>query len=340
MKYVEIVALEGSAKTIRTLAEQEKLEEPRFSMVGEDGKQTMRLIVPDDRVQPVLDTLQKLFGAQLRASVAIMDVEALLTTDEEGKLSRKSGKSNNNRKKSKLRGVTRESLYHEVSGGVYPSVDYFVLVVLSTIVATIGLIENNVAIVIGAMVIAPLLGPNLALTLGVTLGDPRLIRRAAVTLFWGMLVVLGMSTATGLFLDVETYSSELLSRTDVGAAAVALALASGAAGALSLTAGVSSVLVGVMVAVALLPPAATLGLMLGQGVMHYASGAALLLLVNIVCVNLAALVVFFAKGLTPNTWDEKTKAKERVRVYALGWAVLLLVLCLLVYYRAQWLFDL
>ncbi len=335
MKYLEIVALEGSAKTIRKLAEQEKLPEPRMSIVGEDGRQTMRLIVPDDRVQPVLDILQKLFGSQRQASVAILDIEAVLTTDEQGKLSRQSSKKNN-RKKSKLRGVTRESLYAEVSGSVYPSADYFVLVVLSTIVAGIGLIENNVAVVIGAMVIAPLLGPNLALTLGVTLGDGRLIRRAGVTLMWGMLVVFAMSMSGGLFLGIDTYSSELLSRTDVGAAAVALALASGAAGALSLTAGVSSVLVGVMVAVALLPPAVTCGLMLGQGAMHYASGAALLLGVNIVCVNLAALAVFFAKGVTPNTWEEKNKAKDRVRIYATGWGVLLAGLCLLTYYRAQW----
>ena len=306
-----------------------------MSVVGEDGRQTMRLIVPDDRVQPVLDILQKLFGSQRQASVAILDIEAVLTTDEQGKLSRQSSKKNN-RKKSKLRGVTRESLYAEVSGSVYPSADYFVLVVLSTIVAGIGLIENNVAVVIGAMVIAPLLGPNLALTLGVTLGDGRLIRRAGVTLMWGMLVVFAMSMSGGLFLGIDTYSSELLSRTDVGAAAVALALASGAAGALSLTAGVSSVLVGVMVAVALLPPAVTCGLMLGQGAMHYASGAALLLGVNIVCVNLAALAVFFAKGVTPNTWEEKNKAKDRVRIYATGWGVLLAGLCLLTYYRAQW----
>lgn len=339
MKYVEVVALEGSAKTIRTLARQEKLAEPRLGMIGEDGKQTMRLVVPDERVQPVLDTLQKLLGSQREASVMIVDIEAVLTIDEEGNLGRKSTKTSRSRKKSKLRGVTRESLYAEVSGGVYPSVDYFVLVVLSTIVATIGLIESNVAVVIGAMVIAPLLGPNLALTLGVTLGDGRLVRRAAVTLGWGMLVVLLMSVGAGILLSIETYSGELLSRTDVGAAAVALALASGAAGALSLTAGVSSVLVGVMVAVALLPPAATFGLMLGQGELHYASGAALLLGVNIVCVNLAALVVFFGKGVTPNRWEEKNKVNERVRVYAISWGFLLAVLCLLTYFRAQWLLS-
>lgn len=348
MKYIEIVAAARSAETVAKLAEQEKILEPRLGPVDENGRQTMRLIVADHQVQSTLDKLQTILGAQLESSVCVMDVEALLTF-KDGLLkphSKKSKKSNN--KGGKLRGVSRESLYADVSGGVYPSTDYFILVVLSTIVATIGLIENNVAVVIGAMVIAPLLGPNLALTLGVTLGDTKLVRRAAVTLGWGMLVVLLMSVLTGALLNVESYSFELLTRTHVGPAAIALALASGAAGALSLTAGVSSVLVGVMVAVALLPPAATMGLMLGQSVIgasvsgaiseqaswQLAMGAGLLLLVNIVCVNLAALVVFFVKGVTPRTHAEKNQAKQAARNYLFAWVFLLCCLSIIIYFRA------
>lgn len=348
MKYIEIVAAASSAETIKKLASNEKLLEPRFGPEDSDGKQAMRVIVADHQVQGVLDKLQTLLGAQLESSVCVMDVEALLTFSEDGKLRSAPKKSKKNgAKTSKLRGVSRESLYADVSSGVYPSVDYFTLVILSTIVATIGLIENNVAVIIGAMVIAPLLGPNLALTLGVTLGDAKLVRRAAITLAWGMLVVLLMSIGTGIFLTPESYSFELLSRTHVGPAAIALALASGAAGALSLTAGVSSVLVGVMVAVALLPPAATLGLMLGQSLIgastdgtlveqaswQLATGAGLLLLVNIVCVNLAALVVFFVKGVTPRTHSDKKNARQAARNYLLAWVGILLLLTAAIYFR-------
>ncbi|MDZ7803496.1 DUF389 domain-containing protein [Thiohalophilus sp.] len=90
-------------------------------------------------------------------------------------------------------------------------------------------------------------------------------------------------------------SQELLLRTDVGLEGIALALASGMAAGLSLTSGVSATLVGVMVAVALLPPAATLGLMLGAGNYQYALGALLLLAVNVVCVNLAESVQILVK---------------------------------------------
>jgi uncharacterized membrane protein len=134
-------------------------------------------------------------------------------------------------------------------------------------VATIGLFEDNVTVVIGAMVIAPLLGPNIALAFGAALGDR------------------------------------------------VLALASGAAGVLSLTTGLSSAMVGVMVAVALLPPTATLGLTLAAGNYHLALGAGLLLLVNIVSVNLAAKLVLIIRGVKPRAWLEKQKARQSMLAY-------------------------
>ena len=96
---------------------------------------------------------------------------------------------------------------------------------------------------------------------------------------------IGLSAALARVWPWDPSSTELMLRTDVGLAAVALALASGAAAALSLTTGLSSVLVGVMVSVALLPPAAALGLMLGYGQPDLAIGAGLLLAINIVCVK-------------------------------------------------------
>jgi uncharacterized membrane protein len=124
-----------------------------------------------------------------------------------------------------------------------------------------------------------------------------------------------------------------MSRTKAGLDSVVLALASGAAAAMSLTTGLSSVLVGVMVAVALLPPAATLGIMLGQGNTGSAVSAGLLLAVNIVCVNLASKIVFFVKGIHPRTWVEKEKAKRAMLVYLLGWLVTLFILMLVIYAR-------
>ena len=112
-----------------------------------------------------------------------------------------------------------------------------------------------------------------------------------------------------------------------------LALVPGAAEALSVTTGLSGVLVGVMVAVALLPPAVTLGLMLGHGKTNLAINAGLLLVINGVCTNLSSKVVFFIKGIRPRTWYEKEKAQRAMTTYVVVWFVTLVVLVLLTYSR-------
>jgi uncharacterized membrane protein len=144
-----------------------------------------------------------------------------------------------------------------------------------------------------------------------------------------------MSACLGILWPSDLTSIELMSRTEAGLDSIALALASGAAAALSLTTGLPSVLVGVMVAVALLPPAAALGLMLGDGNINSAIGASLLLAVNIVCVNLASKIVFYLKNIHPRTWLEKEKAKRAMVVYILVWLFTLLILMLIIYMRVN-----
>ena len=86
-------------------------------------------------------------------------------------------------------------------------------------------------------------------------------------------------------------------------------------------------------AVALLPPAATFGLMLGHGNIDFAIGAGLLLAINVVCVNLSSKLVFFLKGVRPRTWWEREKAKRAMVVFIVMWFVTLVVLVLSIYAR-------
>ncbi|MBL4801422.1 MAG: DUF389 domain-containing protein [Emcibacter sp.] len=148
----------------------------------------------------------------------------------------------------------------------------------------------------------------------------------------------GLSFSLGLvwgtYWPEELNGPELLSRTVVGYDSIALALVSGAAAVLSLASGISSVLVGVMVAVALLPPGATIGIMLGAGRYDMALGAALLLAVNIVCVNLSAKLVFLFKGVQPRTWFEKKKARKAMIFYMVFWLLSLMVLGYIIMLRA------
>lgn len=322
MKYLEVVADSGNADTISAFAEKHEVSDLRIGPVGEDGRQAMRILVSDNKLQPVLDSLQTLFGTQTTARIIVLPVEISLPKPSEDE-----------RKEEDAAISAREALYAGVEKNARLDLNFVVLVFLSTVVATIGLIENNVAVVIGAMVIAPLLGPNLAFGLGTALGDAPLMRQSLVTTVTGIIIAIALSVGIAMVWPFDVSSPEIASRTQVGLDSVALALASGAAAALSLTTGLSSVLVGVMVAVALLPPAVTLGLMLGHGDGNLALGAGLLLAINLVCVNLACKLVFMFKGIRPRTWVEKEKAQRAMVIYMLGWVVTLAALILIIYSR-------
>lgn len=319
MKYVTIIAEQRSVEIIEALAQKEKAESFRRSMLSEDGMQEMRVLIDSQYVQSFLDNIQSLLGAQPTAQVIVMPVDTVISQQNKNKLEENNAAQ-----------VSREHLYSEVESGARLNANFIALVVLSTIVATIGLIENNIAVVIGAMVIAPLLGPNLALSLASTLGDIELARKSIRTLFVGLIIAMLMATAVGILWQGPLNSDELMARTTANMESILLALASGAAATLSITTGLSGVLVGVMVAVALLPPAVTFGIMMGAGQYPQAGGAILLLAINIVSVNLASKLVFLLKGISPRTWFEKEKAQKAARRYLFGWLVTLTILATIV----------
>ena len=229
--------------------------------------------------------------------------------------------------------TTREELYNSIGNNARLNQTYLLLIFLSTIVVAIGLLKDNVAVVIGAMVIAPLLGPNLAMALGTALGDTDLMWKAFKTGLAGMSLALVLSILIGIFWPLNIESRELLARTYVGLDSAVLAMASGAAAVISLTSGIPSILVGVMVAVALLPPAATMGLMLGAGQTDLAYGAAFLLAVNIVAINLSAKLGFLIQGIKPRTWLEKKKAKQSMQSYIIIWILTLAALLFVIYFH-------
>ncbi|MCU7815651.1 MAG: TIGR00341 family protein [Candidatus Thiodiazotropha sp. (ex Rostrolucina anterorostrata)] len=324
MKLIEVIANTGSQATISIIAEKYKARDFRLGQKGEDGRQPMRMLVTDEFVQPTLDALQNILGAQSTARIIVFPVDATLPrakTEQE--------------KEQDVASSTREAMYASVEKNTRLDSNFIFLVILSTVVAAIGLVKNNVAVVIGAMVIAPLLGSNLAFGLGTALGDVHLMQKSLKSLLTGITIAIALSYLIGLLWPFGLTSPELLARTEVGMDSLALALASGAAAALSLTTGLPSVLVGVMVAVALLPPAAAVGLTLGHSRPDLALDASLLLAANIVCVNLAAKLVFLVKGIQPRTWAEKAKAKRAMSIYIGVWIVTLVLVTMAIITRSQ-----
>lgn len=113
---------------------------------------------------------------------------------------------------------------------------------------------------------------------------------------------------------------------------IVIALAAGSAGVLAFTRGVPATIVGVMVAVALLPPLVDVGLLLGAGYMQLAVGAAILTVTNLICINLAGVLTFLVQGVRPRSWWEEKKAKKATRIAIAVWLALLVIFAVIIWY--------
>ncbi|MFC3053412.1 TIGR00341 family protein [Kordiimonas pumila] len=309
LKMLQIIAPTAAENNIKKLVSETSVISFYKGALLEDDHALYTLLTRAEDRQQLIDKLHDILQTSSKARINILPVDATLPTVE-----------------SRISGDTREELYQKVGHGAQLNFTYLLLTFLSTIVCLIGLLQDNVAVVVGAMVIAPFLGPNLAFAFATSLGDKDLMKKSFICGTIGMSLAIIISAGVGALNGSVPTSVELISRTEVGISGVALAAASGVAGVLSLTTGLSMTLVGVMVAVALLPPAATFGYMLGASYMKEASGAFLLLSVNIVCVNLAGLLVFLGQGIQPRLWFERKMAKPFVLAGILVWSVALIVL--------------
>ena len=285
----------------------------------------LRILVDTDNSGTLLDLLEGRFSYLEGFRMVVFPVEATVPRPKEKEVPPEPSPAESVQE-IPTAAVSREELYADVEEGAKPSGNYLLMVLLSAVVAGIGIYRNNVAIVIGAMVIAPLLGPNVALALATTLADWSLAKRALKALFSGILIAVVISVIWGMVIQVHPGMDGMAERILVGPGDIVLALASGCAGVLSVTAGASATLVGVMVAVALLPPLVTFGLLLGSGEWAAAQGASLVFLTNVICVNLAGILTFLFKNVRPLTWWEAQRAKRASRIAILIWVLLLIAL--------------
>lgn len=293
----------------------------------DDGKRVDRVLMEVDETEAFLDWVDEAVVSEYR--VVLQSVEATLPRpevedDEEDDSEEESEDVSIGR-------IGRAELYEYARDATDVSSYYYALTALSVIVAAGGMLRDQTAVVIGAMVIAPLIGPNLALALGTTLGDPGLLGRAAKANLGGVGLALAGALGLGALVPVDPATGELAVRTFIGPTDIALAGAAGAAGALAVTRGGATGLVGVMVAVALLPPLVATGLLLGSGHPLAAGKAGLLTLTNVVSLNLAAVCTFLALGVWPRTWQDVEQARASTRIALALWGSALLVLAVILW---------
>ena len=183
---------------------------------------------------------------------------------------------------------------------------------LAAVVACYGLLENSPAVVIGAMIIAMLLGPIAGVSLGLVDRNNALVRKALPTLLGGFLVVYGTAFILGLIHRDLPLTDEIYSRTAPNLMDLMIALGGGAAGAYSMIAPRLSVaFVGVAIATALVPPLSSSAICLARGEYALAWGAFLLTFTNIVGIQVAGSLVIWLGGYRGSPHTARFSALKR-----------------------------
>ncbi|SEH95220.1 TIGR00341 family protein [Halobacillus karajensis] len=270
----------------------------------------VRILVKKNEVEEILNYLEGVSNVVEGFETMLIPVQTYLSKDtiHEELKEDKEKKEGREEDKAHLLRASRHELMNAADKNSHITMNYSLLILLSAIVATVGIIKDSEAVVIGAMVIAPMIGPVIAIAFSAILGDYKRLGKSVLSSLYGIAIVLFISIAFGYFTDMGMENAQYLDRTKVTLIDIPLGVASGAAGALAFLSRLSGNLVGVMVAVALLPPSVAMGMSIGDGSMSAAYGAFLLVTVNIMSILLAAVSIFSISGIRPVRWEEVQKA--------------------------------
>ena len=200
-----------------------------------------------------------------------------------------------------------------------PSFNFHFMLGLSAIISTLGLLANSVAIIIGAMIIAPLMGPIIGMAFAIAMGNRKLLRRSSFTLFKGVILTIATSWLAVSIVGLETVDSEILSRTNPTLIDFGIAMAAGLAGAFTQTRrSIADAIPGVAIAVALVPPLSVIGIGLALGAESIAIGASLLFLTNLICIIFFGSLVFLFQSYGNIDRAKKGLAMSTIVMFALG----------------------
>ena len=297
MRLVQVLIPEGTRPVVLDALDEQGIDYAVFDEVGRgDFEAMVQFPVPPSGVEPVMD---KLIEAGIREDTytIVLSTETVVSERLSALVERFPG----------LR-ISREELYARAQDLAPANSTFFAFLLLSTVIATTGLLLDSAATIIGAMVVAPLMGPAVSASVGTILDDPRMTRRGIKLQIVGLVAAIVTAAVMGWFLqqtflippglDIRTIP-QIAERTSPNFLSLFLALGSGIAGSLSIMRGSGSTLVGVAIAVALVPPAATSGLGIAFGLPVVAIAGAVLVVVNLLAINVSALTLFWVAGFKP-----------------------------------------
>ncbi len=186
-----------------------------------------------------------------------------------------------------------KSLNRSLWRGADPSFNYYIMLFLSGVISTLGLLAGSTAAIIGAMIVAPLMGPIIGMAFATTMANRRLLKRSGLAVITGILLTVGTAYLICSLVGLNTLNNEILQRTRPTLIDLAIGLAAGAAGAFATTRKeIAEALPGVAIAVALVPPLSVIGIGLAFGDLSIFYGSTLLFLTNLAGIILSGGVVF------------------------------------------------
>ena len=311
MRLVQVLVPEGKGEAVVESLETERIDYAMWNETGRgDFEAVVSFPVPAGGVEPVLQHLRKA-GIDEDAYTIVQSTETVVSRRIDTLRERYTD----------LR-ISREELSARAEDLAPRSSTFFIFLVVSALIATAGLLLDSSATIIGAMVIAPLMGPAISASVGTVLSDSEMASRGVLLQVTGLLAAIATGAALGILLketfllppvDIRTIP-QVLERTSPSFLSLFLALGSGVAGAVSLIRGAGSALVGVAIAVALIPPAATAGLGIAWGLPGVMITASVLVLVNLLAINLSALILFWIAGYRPERGTSTAQARRAVGV--------------------------
>lgn len=241
----------------------------------------------------------------------------------------------------KLPHTEKIALQKQIVLDATPGMGFYLYVVLSVTIATLGLLTNSSPVIIGAMLLAPLMSPIIGIGLSTVIGDWQLLKASMVSLLRGALLAITLAAIitwinTYLpFVSVKDLAAEIISRTKPTPIDLVIALAGGIGGAYALTRhDISAALPGVAIATALMPPLGVVGIGLASRQWDVALGALLLFFTNAAAIAFAAGVIFFLVGFGPQGgryWKDKPSKGIPTSIILSSLMILLLIVPLSIF---------
>lgn len=205
-----------------------------------------------------------------------------------------------------------------------PSFSFHFILGLSAIIATLGLLADSAAVIIGAMIIAPLMGPILGIAYATAVGNRKLLRRSSLTVLGGVILTIMTAWITSSIIGLKTVDTEIMSRVNPTLIDFGIAMAAGTAGAFANTRrSISNTLPGVAIAIALVPPLSVVGIGLSLGEQSISTDAFLLFLTNLICIIFFGALVFLFQSYGSIERAKKGLAMSTAVMFLLGFPLTL-----------------